>query len=476
VATRLTRHLVWVPPAAAPPASAAAKMRAAGAAPSLTALDTVREQPPSQEQANLDFFTEPRERAVYLLHIGAEVEHALMVQYLYAAYSLGGPQLTDPEHQRLAQAWRATILEIAREEMGHLATVENLLTLIGGPLSFEREDYPIPTDLYPIPFELERLTKKSLGKYVLLEMPNEETIAALGLEEEMEEIRKYVEAEDDVTVNRVGIIYDAVAALFTPPEMPKDPKPAPPSFISSSDIQAESLRFQVSPSEWGLGYHEILIETANDRTSALNAIKLISVQGEGSTIGDYEKSHFGKFLNIYRQFPGEGDWEPARNVAKNPTTDQDAPLDRRITNRVALLWAGLLNLRYRMLLMYLSHAFRIEAPLKASGRTPRGLLLSWTFGEMYNLRSITEILMALPLHEVGDEELLAGPPFEMPYSLALAAHDANRWHMHRDLLQASQQYVNALRAASGGRYENYLKGLHSANESALAQVLTLIGG
>jgi len=457
------------------PAADAADLFSAAATPQLVNLATVK-APSVQEQPNLDVFSTARERAVYLLHIGAEVEHALMAQYLYAAYSLGGPHLTTPEHQRRAQQWRATVLEIAREEMGHWATVNNLLTLIGGPLAFEREDYPIPADLYPFPFELEPLTKKSLGKYVLCEMPNEETIKDLGLQEEMEQIRKSVDADKDkISVHRVGIIYDAVAALFTPPVQPKDPKPTPPSFIASSDIQSQSIRFQVSPDAWGLGYKDILIETANDRTSALNAIKAISIQGEGSTIGEFDKSHFGRFLAIYREFAGEGDWRPAREVAKNPTTDQSAPMDRRITNKIALLWARLFNLRYRMLLMYLAHAFRIEAPLKASGRTPRGLLLSWSFGEMYNLRSITEFLMALPLHE-GENEPLAGPPFEMPYSLAIGARDADRWRLHRDLLLSSQMYVKALRDGTGKQYEKYLLGLEGANQSAIDQVLTLIGG
>jgi hypothetical protein len=473
VATRLTRHLVWTEPVAVDAESLPATRAAARP---LTKLATTGKAHKEQEQPNLDIFIAPRERAVYLLHVGAEVEHALMAQYLYAGYSLGGPQLTDPRHQQLAQAWRAVVLEIAREEMGHWATVNNLLTLIGGPLDFEREDFPAPANLYPFPFELEPLTKKSLGKYVLAEMPNEETISKLGLEDEMKEIREYVGADDDkMAVHRVGLIYDAVAALFNPPDVPKDPKPEPPAFISSSDIQSESTRFQVKPSEWGLGYKDILIETANDRSSALAAIKAISVQGEGSTIGEFDKSHFGKFLNIYRQFPDEDGWQPARNLARNPTTDQDAPLDNRITNPTALIWAGLFNLRYRMLLMYLSHAFRIESPLKASGRTPRGLLLSWAFGEMYNIRSITELLMTMPLHE-EDEDLLAGPPFEMPYSLLLGVRDADRWRLHRDLLTASQQYVREITARSHGQYESYLKGLYSANESALDQVLTLIGG
>jgi hypothetical protein len=474
VTRRLTRHLLWTEPTPAPSTDAAAK-KALVSSYALTKLVTTKEHPKAEE-ASLDIYTTAHDRAVYLLHVGAEVEHALMAQYLYAGYSLGGTQIVDPEHQRLVQQWRTTVLEIAREEMGHLVTVENLLTLIGGPLSFQREDYPIPKDLYPFPFELEPLTKKSLGKYVLAEMPDEKVIDELGLTDEIEEIRKYVGADKDrMAVHRVGIIYDSIRALFTAPEQPKDPDPEkPPMFIASSDIQASSIRFQVNPSEWGLGYKDILIETANDRTSAINAIKLISVQGEGSTIGQFASSHFGKFLEIYRQFPGEEDWQPARNMARNPTTDPNAPHERRITKRLTLLWAGLFNLRYRMLLMYLAHSFRIEAPLRASDRTSRGLLVSWSFGEMYNLRSITEILMTLPMHEEGD--LLAGPPFEMPYSLALAARDADRWRMHRDLLLASQQYVKDLLKESPGQYESYLKGLHSANEKALGQVLTLIGG
>lgn len=466
--TRRTRHLVWAPEPAAP-----SHDKLAARAFALTELATA-EVIPSEPQANLDLFMAPRERATYLLHIGAEVEHALMDQYLYAAYSLGGPHL-DPAQQALTNKWKATILEIAREEMGHLATVENILTLIGGPLSFERQDYPIPADLYPFSFELEPLTKRSLGKYVLAEMPNEEVIEKLGLQEEIDEIEKYVGLENNRTeIHRVGVIYEAIMALFTAPPVPKDPKPEPPSFIASSDIQAESIRFQVNPSAWGLGYQNILIDTAVDRRSALDAIKNISLQGEGSDIENFDASHFGKFLKIYREFPYEEEWKPAKNVARNPTTDIYAPPERRITNEVALRWAGLFNLRYRMLLMYLAHAFRLEAPLRASGRTPRGLLLSWTFGEMYNLRSITEILMTLPMNDSTD--VLAGPPFEMPYSLALGARDPDRWRLHRDLLSASQQYVQKLREVSGGKNENYLKGLYSANQTALEQVLTLIGG
>jgi Ferritin-like len=76
----------------------------------------------------------PRDEAVLLL-TAAEIEHALMVQYLYAAYLVRAPRETTPtELDRIQDL----LFQIAREEMGHLATVQNLLHLIGGPLNFNR--------------------------------------------------------------------------------------------------------------------------------------------------------------------------------------------------------------------------------------------------------------------------------------------------------------------------------------------------
>src|SRR6478735_11809777 len=66
-----------------------------------------------------------RDYTVFLLTIAAQIEHSLMVQYLYAAYSLGGPQLGPPvtdQQRNSVAAWRQIILSIAKEEMGHLVT------------------------------------------------------------------------------------------------------------------------------------------------------------------------------------------------------------------------------------------------------------------------------------------------------------------------------------------------------------------
>ena len=64
-----------------------------------------------------------------------------MVQYLYAAYSLGGEQA--PRGRReMVRCWQEDILAVAREEMGHLLTVQNILMLIGAPINLDRQDLP----------------------------------------------------------------------------------------------------------------------------------------------------------------------------------------------------------------------------------------------------------------------------------------------------------------------------------------------
>jgi len=49
----------------------------------------------------------------FLLHVNAEIEHGLMIQYLFAAYSLGGEQI--PEAYRdLVRKWQEVLLGIAK--------------------------------------------------------------------------------------------------------------------------------------------------------------------------------------------------------------------------------------------------------------------------------------------------------------------------------------------------------------------------
>lgn len=51
----------------------------------------------------------PHDSAIFFLHIASEVEHALMVQYLYAAFSLGGKQVPE-DKKELVNEWRVKFL------------------------------------------------------------------------------------------------------------------------------------------------------------------------------------------------------------------------------------------------------------------------------------------------------------------------------------------------------------------------------
>ena len=111
-----------------------------------------------------------RDHLVMLLYFGAEIEHSLMIQYLYAAYSLDGDR-KDPDLRARIERWRSSILSVAKEEMGHLMTVQNVLTLLRAPVNLFRRDFPWSTSFYPFPPKLEPFSRESLACYIYAEMP-----------------------------------------------------------------------------------------------------------------------------------------------------------------------------------------------------------------------------------------------------------------------------------------------------------------
>lgn len=412
------------------------------------------------------------DEVVFLLHTAAEVEHSLMAQYLYAAYSLGGDQVP-PDKRDLVKQWRREIAKIAKEEMGHLASVQNLLHLIGGSLNMEREDFPFRNDLYPFRFKLEPLTKDSLAKYVFAEMPR-------GLEgADIEEIKRRANrANMQNPVNHVGALFVAIAGIF------KQQNPDGSFALPDTDLLADSVSYQAG-SDWKGG--NFVLAQVKDRNEAIQLIEDIAKQGEGLTnINDMANSHYLRFRKIYDVFPEAGDWEPSLKLPVNPNTtstpDSDPSVEAdlktgRITNEKTKLWAQLLNMRYRMLLTDIFHAFHIKSD-KSPDKENREILRDWAFQEMFslgansNLQKLSNILVTLPLHEAGaGDAALAGPPFELPYSLSLPAEERNRWRQHRDMITASKMLTERIlnNAEPTDEQRTYLNGLIGRDNTALAK-------
>src|SRR2546421_8033259 len=76
------------------------------------------------------FVIEHREALIYMLCEAAELEHGIMCQYLFAAFSLKQGEDEGLTNGELAAVnrWRKAISHVATEEMLHLALVHNLLS------------------------------------------------------------------------------------------------------------------------------------------------------------------------------------------------------------------------------------------------------------------------------------------------------------------------------------------------------------
>lgn len=420
-----------------------------------------------------------RDYTILLLNVAAEIEHALMVQYLYAGYSLGGAQVP-PDQRALVRQWQTIILGIAKEEMAHLITVENLLRFIGGSLSFHRDDYPFDSEFFPFPFTLEKLSRDSLAKYIYAEMP------AVWTDDEAAAIKeRALRADRGQPLHRVGALYEALIAVFGQSE-----------YLRETDFHPGSYPYQASWDEWGRGYAQggraqpegelhrgtpdLIIQPITSRDGAIASLKAIAGQGEAPDAAEDagEKSHFQRFLDIYRAFPeATAGWDPARPVPTNPSVGDEqqacgagARPVSLITHPEARAWAHLANVRYRMLLVALTHSFYV-VPVGGSSTSVRGLLVAKTFGEMYNLRAISTILMELP--QAPGSTSVAAPPFEMPYTLVLPHDEANRWRIHRDLIYSSQRILEGLKLTDT-THRDYALALSDWDAHALDTIIALI--
>ena len=101
--------------------------------------------------AEAPFVIEHREALIYMLYEAAELEHGIMCQYLFAAFSLKKSMDEGLSEGELAAVtrWRKLVSHVATEEMLHFALVNNLLSAIGGAPHFARPNLPAPAHHYP---------------------------------------------------------------------------------------------------------------------------------------------------------------------------------------------------------------------------------------------------------------------------------------------------------------------------------------
>jgi hypothetical protein len=471
------------------------------------------------------------QQLVGLLHVASSIEHSLMVQYLFAAYSLDPDQGDDDEERQMIADWQSLILSVAKEEMGHFLTVQNVLCLLGEPIDLARACPPLDEKFQPL-FRLERLTAESLNRYIETEKP-EGSSDAQRLAEFSSSSNK---ASSDALLFRkpfpVGTLYKNIIELMNSPQISDaafnedrfhlqaswddwgrghaDRRPAPNAYNTSSSVRPVSLNVtnlhgfmdtfddrdlaQIWMNRW---YHfkkepngaNVLVRPVATRQQATQALSLIAEQGENAKLDS--GSHFLRFTLIARELkeakkrsrqnPG---WEPTHPIANDPhvgSTDSEKSKSE-ITSNYSKAWAALFNHRYCMLLNYIGHSFQLaadgpDAPL-------RGVLIHKAFGEMYNLKAIANILVRLPLNDSGDA-CNAGPPFQLPPSLILPPAAVDRWKRHRKFLCTAIELNEAIRRAQYmdecgqsalPTQTSYLRAVKTLDVSALEWTKKVIAG
>jgi hypothetical protein len=457
-----------------------------------------------------------RDYLIMLLHLAAEVEHGLMVQYLYAAYSLGGPQVTPKRAEKVAR-WQRSILDVAKEEMGHLLTVQNILALLGAPPNFNRGETPFDMALSPIPFVLAPLTREVVASFTYAEMSPgvhhpEHGKSIKHITRETLKLSRRL-GRRHLAPEPVGVLYEEIINVLSSEK-----------HIPDEDLHELSYETQASWDDWGRGYApdpkrltptgdlvegqhthhraSVLVLRAATRTEALAALHAISSQGEAEHLkhphrirlnakeamieddtsdaaesghtGHEEPSHFERFLDIWRHYPRA--WSPHINLMWNPTTRPTTdPNHHHIRHGVVHDWGLLFNCRYRMLLSFLAHSYRLSRLMRPGEPGLRGMVMHRAFGEMYHIKTISGLMVQMKVSQPGEPDLFAGPPFETPYSIAMPAVDADCWRLHRDLMEGSLELNHKISAAGGTLGRTYLQSLAELDRQAMAWIDGILG-
>ncbi len=356
------------------------------------------------------FVIEHREALIYMLCEAAELEHGIMCQYLFAAFSLKQREDEGLTTGELAAAnrWRTAISHVATEEMLHLALVHNLLSAIGAAPHFGRPNLPAPAHHYPagVNLTLVPFGEQALQHFIFLERPEGmEYEGAAGLDIPVHEAVPLIAERDIVPQPQdfatVGHLYRSIEHGFD----------RLAEKFGEANLFVGPPRAQAIPANFT--WPELVVVT--DLASAHRAVDTILEQGEGAR-GRWEQAHFGQFVRIldeYREMSAASpEFDPVRPVmfatVRRCEHDDAVP---QIADRVTSRCGDLFNVSYEILLQmferYFAHTEETDAQL--------GTLAGATVALMLRvLRPLGSLITRLPVG--GDHPgMNAGPSFELFY-------------------------------------------------------------
>jgi ferritin-like protein len=386
------------------------------------------------------FVIEHREALIYMLCQAAELEHGIMCQYLFAAFSL--KQRTDegltPEELEAVTRWRRTIAHVGTEEMLHLALVQNVLSAIGAAPHLTRPNLPAPAHHYPAAVNLTLVPfgEPALQHFMFLERPEGMALeGAKGIDAPVHDAVPLM-AEGDIVPQlqdfaTIGHLYRSIeqglahlAEKFGEPNL----------FVGPPRAQATSTDFR---------WPELVAVT--DLSSAQRALDTILEQGEGAR-GHWETAHFGEFVRILAEYramlSANPAFDPVRpvmfaNVRRGEHGDS-IPL---IGDRVTSLCTDLFNVSYEILLQLLERYFAHTEESDAQLGTLANAAVMLMDGVLRPLGNLITTLPVGPEHPGRN----AGPSFELFYEDdSFLPHRESAWALLEERVRDASTFCGAI--------------------------------
>jgi Ferritin-like len=382
---------------------------------------------------------EHREALIYMICAAAELEHALMCEYLFAAFSLKETADEGLTQEQLAavKRWRSAILGVAGQAMLHLALTANMLTALGASPHLSRPNLPQPARHYPAAVKLALLPfgEQALRHFLYLERPegmaldDAEGMGAMGEAVPLMTGDEIVPHAQEFST--VGHLYRSIEAGFGHLTSKLG---ADRLFVGPPQAQVTGAMFS---------WPQLIPVT--DLASASAAIEEIVEQGEGPR-GDWRQAHFGRFKAVLDEYlamkAGDPGFEPARPVVaarvRPGEGDGTGPF---ITDPLTAKVADLSNVIYEVLLLLL---YRLLSRIDETDEEAT-TLANVAVGLMsQGVEPVGKVLGTLP---VGAElpGATAGAPFELFYQPDyLLPHREAAWLLISERLAEAAAFAERL--------------------------------
>jgi hypothetical protein len=375
---------------------------------------------------------ENREELIYTLGKAAELEHLIICQYLYAAFSLK----RDPDEGigadliPVVSRWADQLLDIGIQEMLHLALVQNLLTSIGTGPHLGRPNFPVPPRAFPakVQISLMPISERALRHFAFLERPEGTDITDAEGMAALEEAWRSEEIDEDA-IGPIVADFETISHLYrsiedgltTLAERMGEER----LFIGPADAQATGEHF----------WFDALVPVT-DLASARQAIETIVEQGEGAR-GDWREAHFGRLVTMLDEFlaarAADPDFDPARPVLLSRVrpleSGEPMPL---VTAPFSVRCVDLLNAVYEVVLEVLARYFAHSDETDEQLRTLAGVSVQLM---EHAVAPLGRIVTRLPVGEAYPGRTV-GPSFELFYATDyLLPHRAAAWQLMVERLE-----------------------------------------